>query len=218
MPLHQAQIGNRPFTSLTFLTASARAADTRRNSIASTTSRANAWSPASCSACNCRGWLVNHAQRSQGVPAGCQQRGARVEPDVRITRDERIAGKPRVGLCVHHHHQPGLQNRVCAERVLALGLRTRQSNLRLEPLALAVHKRHQGDGCLTNAAVVVGFSQTGQIQPAAAAPQTLEQAVFRPAKSVWQRNFAPPRGSGTRTARLFVCRTDFWIVVCASCF
>jgi hypothetical protein len=98
---------------------------------------------------------------------GRHERGAGIEPDVRVAGDERIVGEAFVLQGIGHDERlVSIEQRVGAERVVARRLADRQADSRLEPLPLAVHQTDERDGRLGDERrnlrdVVVGLLRVG---------------------------------------------------------
>ena len=75
----------------------------------------------------CAGLAVDDAQRADGVPVRRPERGAGVEADVRVARDQRVVGEAGVGARVGHDEHVLLEDRVGAEGDVARGLRRRKA-------------------------------------------------------------------------------------------
>ena len=93
---------------------------------------------------------IGHGQRADGVPVRRAQRRAGVEPDERITDDERMVGEALVATQVFDDVEVRGVDGVGAERQLARRLAQRQADSRLEPLSLRVDERQQRDGRLAH--------------------------------------------------------------------
>ena len=89
---------------------------------------------------------VDHAQGAQGQPLAIVQRRAGIEADVRGGGDQRIVAKTCVIQGVAHFQQGIGMHGVGAEGQLARGLLGIQADPALEPLALGIDQRDQGNG------------------------------------------------------------------------
>ena len=98
--------------------------------------------------------LVSMMQSDPSAVPLLMRRGAPgVEADPQRASDERIFGKTGVkpvGVGDDHRPVDFGQDGVGAERIIAVGLADLQAMVALEPLAVAVHERHQGDGHVEN--------------------------------------------------------------------
>jgi hypothetical protein len=90
--------------------------------------------------------VIDHAQGAQGVALAVEQRRAGVEGHVGRAGHQRISREARVPVGVRHHQRLARrEDRVRAKCVLPGRLAGLQPDLGLEPLALLVHQRQQGD-------------------------------------------------------------------------
>ena len=86
---------------------------------------------------------IDHAQSSECVSFGAHQQCTGVKPDVRLSRYERIAGKPFVRSRVLNDERAVTEDGVGAESAFPRRLECRNTNPRFEPLALSIQKDHQ---------------------------------------------------------------------------
>jgi hypothetical protein len=89
------------------------------------------------------GDAVDDAQGAQGVPGGRGQRHPGVEPDVRVSRHQRVGPEPLVGGGVRDDEHFGLTDGVVAERVDAGRVGDGQPDAGLEPLTVSVDQADQ---------------------------------------------------------------------------
>ncbi len=86
---------------------------------------------------------VQDAERPKTVARVGDQGNARVKPDARLSRDERVVDEARIGERVGHHQRKLGLDGAAAERVLARRLRDVEPHPRLEPLSILVDQAHQ---------------------------------------------------------------------------
>lgn len=124
---------------------------------------------------------VNDAQRPQRMAVFGHEARARIEPDVRLSRDERVVGEPRIGLGIGDREHAGPVDRVRAERLVTGSLVGVESHLRLEPLPVRVDQADEGDGRPADvggeAGEIIKIGFCGGIQYLIIA-QSLEPGVF----------------------------------------
>jgi hypothetical protein len=90
-------------------------------------------------------WLgVDDADSAQRLPAFGDDRRAGVEANVRRACHQWTVGETQVvGGVFDDQHSRGIEDRVGTEGQVAMGLAHIQANAGLEPLAFAIHQRHQ---------------------------------------------------------------------------
>jgi hypothetical protein len=89
------------------------------------------------------GAAVDHAERPEGVAVRGDQRGAGVEPDVRVSRHLRVVSKAVVVQRVGDDEDVPLLDCVCAKRYGTGGLGDRHADSRLEPLTVLIDERDE---------------------------------------------------------------------------
>lgn len=103
-----------------------------------------------CSAVSSLGSVVEHAERAERQPFGAFEQRAGIEPQVRLTGDQRIAREALVTKSVRHDEQTRLQDRVGADRHVEGVSRT------LNPISDLNHWRPAS----TKLMAAIGASQT----------------------------------------------------------
>jgi hypothetical protein len=89
---------------------------------------------------------IDQAKRSYLLAAFQFEWRAGVEPDVRLTDDQRVIGETFVQRGIRHDGEITRVNRMATKRDAARRFADWQAGLRLEPLAITIDKRHQHDG------------------------------------------------------------------------
>jgi hypothetical protein len=93
---------------------------------------------------------IDHAHGTERLAFGRHQRRAGVEAKVRLAGHQRVRREARILRRVRHDEHARLEEGVLGEGARANHLADRQSDLRLEPLALVVGDRDQRDGSVAD--------------------------------------------------------------------
>ena len=102
--------------------------------------------------------LIDHAQGTQGVAIGGDQRGAGVKADLGVGSDEGAIGKTLVPERIGHNEQVILVDGVGAEGDISQGFANTGADFGLEPLPFFIHEADESDRGLTDPG-----SQLGEI-------------------------------------------------------
>ena len=83
-------------------------------------------------------FFVDNAQGANAKAGAVFQRCARIETDVRFSRDQGVVGEPLIGEGIGNHESLGFQDGMAAERNVTTGFPDSQAIAGLEPLAFPV--------------------------------------------------------------------------------